>query len=109
AKRPRQGDPSREAAPDSTAEGGGGHSARRLPTPRQAAAALNCRLDCWVAAKREEILAAWRERDALRGREVAWESGSGVADGVDDRGHLAVLSPGGERVLLGAGEVHLRL
>jgi BirA family biotin operon repressor/biotin-[acetyl-CoA-carboxylase] ligase len=109
AKRPRQGDSSREAAPDSTAEGGGGHSARRLPTPRQAAAALNRRLDRWVAAKRGDILAAWRERDVLRGREVAWEGGSGVADGIDDRGRLAVVVAGGERVLLGAGEVHLRL
>lgn len=33
AKRPRQGCSSREAAPDSTAEGGGGHSSRRSPTP----------------------------------------------------------------------------
>ena len=53
------------------------------------------------------VLFAWRERDALRGREVSWEGGSGVADGVDDRGYLVVLTPGGDRVAVGAGEVHL--
>lgn len=70
---------------------------------------LDERLGRWVEAGEEEILAAWRERDALLGREVAWEGGSGVADGIDDRGRLAVAVPGGDRVLLGAGEVHLRL
>ena len=39
-----------------------------------------------------------------------WERGrSGVADGVDDRGSLVVVTAGGDRVALGAGEVHLRL
>ena len=33
--------------------------------------------------------------------------GSGVADGVDDRGNLLVVTAGGDRVALGAGEVHL--
>src|SRR5680860_845680 len=41
AKRPRHGDPCREAAPDFTAKGGDGHSARRLPTLPQATAALS--------------------------------------------------------------------
>jgi BirA family biotin operon repressor/biotin-[acetyl-CoA-carboxylase] ligase len=109
AKRPRQGDSSREAAPDSTAEGGGGQSARRPPTAPAAASVLNRHLDRWVEADRKETLAAWRKRDALRGREIAWENGSGVADGIDDRGHLAVAVAGGDRVLLGAGDVHLRL
>lgn len=67
------------------------------------------RLGRWVEADEQTILAAWRERDALRGREVAWEGGSGVADGVDGRGRLAVVVPAGDRVLLGAGEVHLSL
>ena len=53
------------------------------------------------------ILDAWRKRDVLRGREVAWSDGSGVADGIDDRGSLLVITPGGERLALGAGEVHL--
>ena len=61
----------------------------------------------WTEADDEAVLTAWRERDALRGREVAWEGGSGVADGVDDRGYLLVVTPGGDRVAVGAGEVHL--
>jgi BirA family biotin operon repressor/biotin-[acetyl-CoA-carboxylase] ligase len=72
-----------------------------------AAEALNQRLDHWVHAEPEQVLAAWRSRDALRGREVAWEGGSGVADGVDDRGYLLVVTAAGDRVAVGAGEVHL--
>jgi BirA family transcriptional regulator, biotin operon repressor / biotin---[acetyl-CoA-carboxylase] ligase len=72
-----------------------------------ATSTLNRRLADWVAADRESVLAAWRERDALRGREVAWEGGSGVADGIDDRGYLVVVTAAGDRVALGAGEVHL--
>ncbi|HXV05373.1 MAG TPA: biotin--[acetyl-CoA-carboxylase] ligase [Solirubrobacterales bacterium] len=109
AKRPRQGDSCRETAQDFTADGGDGHLARRLPTPTTAAAVLSRHLDRWVDADKDEILAAWRQRDALRGREISWEGGSGVADGIDDRGRLAVVVPAGDRVLLGAGEVHLRL
>jgi BirA family biotin operon repressor/biotin-[acetyl-CoA-carboxylase] ligase len=109
AKRPRQGDSSREAASDPTAEGGGGHSARRLPTPITAAAVLSRHLDRWVGAPPKETLAAWRSRDALRGRQISWNSGSGVADGVEDSGDLVVVTAGGDRVVLGAGEVHLRL
>lgn len=77
------------------------------PTPLAATAVLNRHLERWVEADEEEILAAWRGRDALRGREIAWDGGSGVADGIDDRGYLVVVAPGGDRVLLGAGEVHL--
>lgn len=76
---------------------------------KEACVALNDALDRWVAADRDSTLTAWRGRDGLRGREVAWEDGSGVADGIDDRGHLAVAVAGGDRVLLGAGDVHLRL
>jgi BirA family transcriptional regulator, biotin operon repressor / biotin---[acetyl-CoA-carboxylase] ligase len=68
---------------------------------------LNERLDYWVKAEPGEILAEWRKRDALKGREVAWEGGSGVADGVDDRGYLVVVTAGGDRIAVGAGEVHL--
>jgi len=69
--------------------------------------ALNRTLASWVNAESDDVLAAWRTRDALRGREVAWEGGSGVADGVDNRGYLVVVTPGGDRVAVGAGEVHL--
>jgi BirA family transcriptional regulator, biotin operon repressor / biotin---[acetyl-CoA-carboxylase] ligase len=81
----------------------------RESTPFAATAVLNRHLSRWVDAPREEVLTAWRSRDALRGREVSWEDGSGVADGIDDRGHLAVAVAGGDRILLGAGDVHLRL
>jgi BirA family biotin operon repressor/biotin-[acetyl-CoA-carboxylase] ligase len=79
------------------------------PSALNATDALNRHLEHWVEADPEVVLSAWRERDALRGREVAWDGGSGVADGVDDRGYLLVLTAGGDRVALGAGEVHLRL
>jgi BirA family biotin operon repressor/biotin-[acetyl-CoA-carboxylase] ligase len=68
---------------------------------------LNHHLDRWIQAKPDEVLPNWRKRDALRGREVAWEGGSGVADGVDDRGYLLVVTAGGDRIAVGAGEVHL--
>jgi BirA family biotin operon repressor/biotin-[acetyl-CoA-carboxylase] ligase len=74
----------------------------------EARQALDRALDRWVAAGAEEVLGAWRERDALRGRQIAWGDDSGVADGVDDRGCLVVRTAGGS-VSLGAGEVHLRL
>jgi len=75
--------------------------------PLSAATVLNRHLERWVKAGPDTVLAAWRRRDALKGREVAWDGGSGVADGVDDRGYLIVITPGGSRVTVGAGEVHL--
>src|SRR4051794_32934197 len=59
--------------------------------PSTAAEVLSKRLDHWTQAKPDEVLTTWRERDALRGREVEWDGGSGVADGVDDRGYLVVV------------------
>jgi BirA family transcriptional regulator, biotin operon repressor / biotin---[acetyl-CoA-carboxylase] ligase len=64
--------------------------ARRLPEPT------------------ERTLEAWRERDALRGREIAWNGGSGRAAGVDGAGRLVVELEHGGRTELDAGEVHLR-
>jgi BirA family biotin operon repressor/biotin-[acetyl-CoA-carboxylase] ligase len=75
--------------------------------PAQATVVLNRRLAEWTEAGPETVLGAWRERDALKGREVAWDGGSGVADGVDDRGYLLVVTAAGDRVAVGAGEVHL--
>ncbi len=69
--------------------------------------ALNESLSRWADTDPQEVLDAFRERDALRGREVSWAKGSGIADGVDERGNLLVETPNGERVALGAGEVHL--
>ncbi len=61
----------------------------------------------WIDADDQRVLSAWRERDALRGRDVSWESGTGVADGIDERGYLLVRLADGDRVALGAGDVHL--
>jgi BirA family biotin operon repressor/biotin-[acetyl-CoA-carboxylase] ligase len=79
------------------------------PNPLTAAEVVSRSLDRWVVADAEAVLAEWRARDALRGREIVWNDGSGVADGVDDRGSLVVVTAGGDRVALGAGEVHLSL
>jgi BirA family biotin operon repressor/biotin-[acetyl-CoA-carboxylase] ligase len=78
-------------------------------TPEEARQALDLALTHWAFAPADEVLGDWRQRDGLRGREIAWEDGSGVADGIDDRGNLVVVVPSGERVSLGAGEVQLRL
>jgi BirA family biotin operon repressor/biotin-[acetyl-CoA-carboxylase] ligase len=78
-------------------------------TPEQARRALDAKLNRWAYAEEEGILVEWRDRDGLRGREVSWEEGSGVASGIDDRGNLIVVVPSGDRVSLGAGEVQLRL
>jgi BirA family biotin operon repressor/biotin-[acetyl-CoA-carboxylase] ligase len=57
----------------------------------------------------EQTLDAWRARDALRGRAIAWSGGEGRAEGVDGAGRLVVALAGGGRTALDAGEVHLRL
>ena len=56
----------------------------------------------------EATLGAWRKRDALLGREIAWSGGSGVARGLDGAGRLIVEEAGGRRTELAAGEVHLQ-
>lgn len=56
----------------------------------------------------DEVLTAWRARDALAGREIRWGTSSvGVACGVDDLGRLLVDRGGGVIDALLAGEVHL--
>jgi BirA family transcriptional regulator, biotin operon repressor / biotin---[acetyl-CoA-carboxylase] ligase len=79
------------------------------PTPLTAAKVLNRHLAHRVEADRKGTLAAWRKRDALRGRQISWQGGEGIADGIEDSGDLVVVTAGGDRVVLGAGEVHLRL
>ena len=83
-------------------------------TVERTAGALNERLSEWVAAEPAKTLRAYAERDALRGRAVAWEGaapggrGAGIAAGIDEAGHLIVRA--GERTIsLGWGEVKLRL
>ena len=78
-------------------------------TPEAARSELDARLSQWAYAADDDVLSEWRRRDGLRGRQVAWEDGSGVADGIDDRGNLIVAVAGRGSVSLGAGEVQLRL
>jgi BirA family biotin operon repressor/biotin-[acetyl-CoA-carboxylase] ligase len=79
----------------------------------EALAALGASLGSWVDADRDRVLAEFTRRDALKGRRVEWEgagsagSGVGVAEGIDERGNLTVVTGDGERLSLGAGEVQL--
>ena len=82
----------------------------------QALAALRESLSRWVSAEPGDVVRAFGERDALRGRPLSWEgaggrggSGAGEGGGVDSRGNLIVEIAAGERITLGAGEVSLRL
>jgi BirA family transcriptional regulator, biotin operon repressor / biotin---[acetyl-CoA-carboxylase] ligase len=88
-----------------------GHGAE----PEDALDALTDALSRWADADADAIVAAFTERDALRGREVSWEgagdhgAGTGVAAGIDARGDLLVQRSDGEPVALGSGEVSLAL
>jgi BirA family biotin operon repressor/biotin-[acetyl-CoA-carboxylase] ligase len=80
----------------------------------QALAAVCERLEAWVEAPAERVIAEFAKRDALAGRRVSWvgaggpeQEGSGRAEGVDERGNLRVVSDAGEPLSLGAGEVQL--
>jgi BirA family biotin operon repressor/biotin-[acetyl-CoA-carboxylase] ligase len=72
-------------------------------------------LDQRLQEPAEVTLQAWRARDALRGREIAWGTQGGKerlargrAQGIDDEGRLVVALADGTRTTIGAGEVHLR-
>ena len=80
----------------------------QLPNADFALQPLLASLDRWLEADQTEILAAWRERDALEGSPVRWQDGEGTARGVDDSGSLLVETSAGEILALGAGEVHLQ-
>ena len=62
----------------------------------------------WIGAPPEDVLDAWRARDALRGRPVRWNGGEGTAAGIDGDGRLVVDLADGGTTALDAGEVHLR-
>ena len=64
-------------------------------------------LERWLESPTAALLDAYRERDALAGRAISWEGGSGVADGIADDGRLRVRTDDGDERLLDAGEVHL--
>jgi BirA family biotin operon repressor/biotin-[acetyl-CoA-carboxylase] ligase len=75
--------------------------------PDDPATALSEALTHWIDADTDRVLTEWRQRDTLLGREVTWGNGSGVADGIDERGYLVVRLADGDSVALGAGDVHL--
>ncbi len=84
------------------------------PVERDAALeALFDRLAAWTDAlgHPEAVTNAFRQRDALYGREIVWthdsQRMSGAARGIDDEGSLVVFTGGSEEVRLDAGEVHL--
>jgi BirA family biotin operon repressor/biotin-[acetyl-CoA-carboxylase] ligase len=76
-------------------------------TPKELLPVLTASIARWLDAPREEILDAWRARDALQGESVTWSAGSGTAAGIDESGALVVDTDRG-RMTLDAGEVHLR-
>jgi BirA family biotin operon repressor/biotin-[acetyl-CoA-carboxylase] ligase len=90
-------------------EAEGGLPPGGAPGVGHALSALNETLGRWIVAPEDEVLDAYRTRDALCGRRISWEGGEGIADEIDERGHLVVEKDGGERVALGAGEVHLAI
>ncbi len=79
-----------------------------------ALAAVCERLGPWVAMPAERVVAEFTKRDALAGRRISWvgaggraREGSGLAEGIDERGNLRIVADAGERLSLGAGEVQL--
>lgn len=76
--------------------------------------AVSAALGRWVKAPHSAVLAEFRERDALAGREITWDGaeaspGRGTAAGIDDDGNLLVDLPDGGRERLGSAEVSLSL
>ncbi|HEX4838520.1 MAG TPA: biotin--[acetyl-CoA-carboxylase] ligase [Solirubrobacteraceae bacterium] len=86
-------------------------SAASLERPESAIEPLLADLLAALARRMTEptqaLLDAWRERDALLGREVSWAEGHGRAEGIDGDGRLLVRLGDGTAAALGAGEVHL--
>lgn len=71
-------------------------------------------LTCRLAEPANALLDAWRARDALYGRVIAWgthgsqsQGERGRAEGIDDKGRLLVRREDGATTALSAGEVHL--
>jgi BirA family biotin operon repressor/biotin-[acetyl-CoA-carboxylase] ligase len=77
------------------------------PAVGDALTALNQSLGRWMSEPGEAVLDAYRSRDAICGRRISWDGGEGMVEEIDERGHLVVETPDGERTALGAGEVHL--
>ena len=85
-------------------------SAARVPGAllRASSSALSRHLAEWVEANADAVLAAWGERDALRGkRGRLGRAAQASPTESTGRGDPLVLAPGGERIAIGAGEIHL--
>jgi BirA family transcriptional regulator, biotin operon repressor / biotin---[acetyl-CoA-carboxylase] ligase len=86
---------------------GGGSPADR----ERALELLLARMAARIGGERSEVLSAFRERDALYGKRIAWEAEprklEGEAHGIDEEGRLVVFDDAGEQLALDAGEVHL--
>lgn len=87
----------------------GSATSLNLPSETDALTPLLARLDARLHDDPGQTIDAWRKRDALRGRDIAWNDGSGLAAGIDDEGNLLVRACGGGIHTLRAGEVHLRV
>jgi BirA family biotin operon repressor/biotin-[acetyl-CoA-carboxylase] ligase len=73
-----------------------------------ALAELLARLERWLSASADEVLAGVRARDALLGQPIGWADGAGTGAGIDTDGRLLVAAPGSPTTIaLDAGEVHL--
>jgi BirA family transcriptional regulator, biotin operon repressor / biotin---[acetyl-CoA-carboxylase] ligase len=75
-------------------------------SPEQVIPELASALERRLGEEGDSTLDAWRQRDALNGRQVRWADGEGTAAGIDDSGALLVETRDG-LVTLEAGEVHL--
>jgi BirA family transcriptional regulator, biotin operon repressor / biotin---[acetyl-CoA-carboxylase] ligase len=60
-----------------------------------------------LALDPDALLTEYRPRDALLGRTITWERGTGTADGISPTGRLRVALVDGGLAELDAGEVHL--
>jgi BirA family biotin operon repressor/biotin-[acetyl-CoA-carboxylase] ligase len=70
-------------------------------------ARLSNLLEHWLTAPDAEVLEGVRARDALHGKPVRWDAGTGTGAGIDEAGRLLVALGDGSTVALDAGEVHL--
>ncbi|MDW5593324.1 biotin--[acetyl-CoA-carboxylase] ligase [Conexibacter stalactiti] len=80
---------------------------RRPDEVERALELLLAALERWLDADSATLLDAYRGRDALAGRVVSWDGGSGTAAGIADDGRLRVRGDDGAEHLLDAGEVHI--
>jgi BirA family biotin operon repressor/biotin-[acetyl-CoA-carboxylase] ligase len=96
-----------DALPEDLRASAGTLGLRPAELPRALGTLLSA-LETRLAEAPEATLAALRELDALAGRPVRWEGGSGTGAGIAEDGALLVRDAKGAVHALAAGEVHLR-